>query len=166
MMDVNVLFRAAPPFLHLWTAPLAEAYEFAWSIQQTPGRQAVVRVIRGSKAESSTALFDECGAALQFPEYFGENWDALLECLTDLEWLPGDAYLLLVTDSHLLLAREPVGQLAALLEVLQNAAQDWARAEDSQGTPRPFHIVFQCAPDGAAALEARIRQTRQPLNPL
>src|ERR1700693_2953444 len=152
-MDVNALFRAAEPFLHLWIAPPTDAYEFAWSIQQTPGRQAIVRVIRGSKSQSAAALVDALGAALQFPDYSGENWDALLECLIDLEWLQGDAYLVVFTDSHLLLDCVPMEQLASLLEVLENAAQDWAHAADSQGTPRPFHIVFQCAPDSAAAMQ-------------
>jgi RNAse (barnase) inhibitor barstar len=165
-MDVNALFRAAEPFLHLWIAPPTDAYEFAWSIQQTPGRQAIVRVIRGSKSRSAASLFDEIGAALQFPDYFGENWDALLECLIDLEWLQGDAYLLVITDSHLLLDQEPVDQWSALLEVLENAAQDWAHAADSQGTPRPFHIVFQGAPGSTAALQARFRQANRTLESL
>jgi RNAse (barnase) inhibitor barstar len=164
-MDVHSLFKAAPPFLHLWIAPLAEAYEFAWSIQQTPGRQAIVRVIRGAKSRSEGEFFNECGAALQLPDYFGENWDALFECLTDLEWLPGDAYLLLVTDGDLALDREP-GQLGPLLEVFEKAADNWAHAEDSQGMPRPFHIVFQCASDRAAALEARVRNTGRSLEVL
>jgi RNAse (barnase) inhibitor barstar len=155
-MDVHSLFRAAPPFLHLWAAGLPEAYEFAWSIQQTPGRLAIVRVIRGAKSRTAAEFFDECGAALQLPDYFGENWDALFECLTDLEWLPGDAYLFLVTDGDLVLDREP-GQLGPLLEVFEKAAQDWAEAEDSQGVPRPFHLMFQCAADRAAHLETRVR---------
>ena len=51
-MDVHSLFRAAPPFLHQWAAPLPQAYEFAWSIQQSPGRLAVVRAIaRGHGGE-------------------------------------------------------------------------------------------------------------------
>jgi RNAse (barnase) inhibitor barstar len=165
-MDVHSLFRAAPPYLHLWVTPLAEAYEFAWSIQQTPGRQAVVRVIRGAKSRSSDEFFNECGAALQLPDYFGENWDALLECLTDLEWLPGDAYLIVVTEAHLVFDREP-DEFAHLLTVLDKAAQDWAEAEDSQGTPRPFHIVFQAVTaDAARPLEAKIRQTGHPLEVL
>jgi RNAse (barnase) inhibitor barstar len=164
-MDVHSLFRAARPFLHLWTAPLSEAYEFAWSIQQTPGRQAIVRVIRGAKSRTAAEFFDEVGAALQLPDYFGENWDALFECLTDLEWLPGDAYLLVVTDGDLVLEREPA-QLVPLLKVLERAAENWAEAEDSQGVPRPFHIVFQCASDGAPDFEARIRNAGHSLEVL
>ncbi len=155
-MDVHSLFRAAPPFLHLWAAPLSEAYEFAWSIQQMPGRLAVVRTIRGAKSRSAAGFFDEIGAALQLPNYFGENWDALDECLTDLEWLPGDAYLLVVTQSELLLDREP-NELATLLKVLETAAHDWAEAEDSQGNPRPFHVVFQAEAVHAATFETRVR---------
>jgi hypothetical protein len=165
-MDVNALFRAAEPFLHLWIASPTDAYELAWSIQQTPGRLAVVRVIRGSKSRTTAAQFDEFGAALQFPDYFGENWDALLECLIDLEWLHGDAYLIVITDSHLLLDWEPIEQLAAFLNVLENAARDWANAADSQGTPRPFHIVLQCAPDSVATLKARFRQVNRSLESL
>ncbi|MFE3071129.1 barstar family protein [Streptomyces sp. NPDC059247] len=30
------------------------------------------------------ALMDRCAAALALPEWFGRNWDALADCLTDL----------------------------------------------------------------------------------
>jgi RNAse (barnase) inhibitor barstar len=162
-MDEHSLFRAAPPYLHLWIAPLPEAYEFAWSIQQAPGRQAVVRIIRGAKSRSAADFFNECGAALQFPDYFGENFNALFDCLTDLEWLPGDAYLIVATEGDRILERE-AEQLGALLEVLQNAAAEWAKAQDSQGVPRPFHIVFQCASDRASLLQARVGETGHSLD--
>ncbi|MFE7287854.1 barstar family protein [Streptomyces noursei] len=33
-------------------------------------------------------FLQRCAAALDFPAYFGHNWDALADCLTDLSWCP------------------------------------------------------------------------------
>jgi hypothetical protein len=33
--------------------------------------------------------------AMRFPSYFGHNWDAFEECLTDLVWAPASGYVLL-----------------------------------------------------------------------
>ncbi|NGY75562.1 hypothetical protein F6Y02_01625 [Bacillus megaterium] len=49
---------------------------------------------------------DEWAAALQFPDYFGENWAAFDECLNDLDWLPADRYILFITDAHLILKKK------------------------------------------------------------
>ncbi|MEV4872296.1 barstar family protein [Streptomyces syringium] len=32
------------------------------------------------------AFLDRCAADLDFPEWFGHNWDALADCLMDLSW--------------------------------------------------------------------------------
>ena len=45
-------------------------------------------------------MWDEFGAALQFPWDFAETWVALEDCLRDLSWLPADAYILAVFDSE------------------------------------------------------------------
>ena len=64
----------------------------------------VLRVINGKKCATSAGLFTEFARALGFPDYFGHNWDAMEECLADLEWLPAKGYVLLLTDAQAVLA--------------------------------------------------------------
>jgi len=33
------------------------------------------------------ALFEKLAHDFDFPDYFGKNWDALTDCLSDLNWL-------------------------------------------------------------------------------
>jgi len=95
-----------------------------------------------------SSLYDEFAAALQFPYYFGENWNAFSECITDLEWITGDVYVLVITDSKKVLAEESNDQLEALINVLEAAGSEWSHpVENSQAWDRPgvaFHVIFQC----------------------
>jgi hypothetical protein len=58
------------------------------SVPVKPGPQAhVVRV--PDDLRSRAELFDVLESGLQFP-YFGRNWDALLDVISDLSWLDLD----------------------------------------------------------------------------
>lgn len=103
----------------------------------------VVRVLRGSKMTTDAKLFDEVGAALQFPTYFGENWNALRDCLGDLEWIPADRYLIIVTEVDTMLAEAP-DLLEHLVVTLSGVAQEWAEpANRPLPEPRAFHVVLR-----------------------
>jgi RNAse (barnase) inhibitor barstar len=41
-----------------------------------------------SPALKKAELFSELKEKLSFPSYFGNNWDALVDMMRDLEWLP------------------------------------------------------------------------------
>lgn len=57
----------------------------AWTVRfARDGAPREARVTATTKAELLTQLARE----LQFPAYFGHNWDALFDCLCDLSWLP------------------------------------------------------------------------------
>ncbi|MFI9201038.1 barstar family protein [Streptomyces sp. NPDC053048] len=46
-------------------------------------------------------FLDRCATDLEFPEWFGHNWDALADCLTDLSWWGSGkfrGYLMLAED--------------------------------------------------------------------
>lgn len=65
--------------------------------------------------------------ALRFPHWFGHNWDALSDCLTDLSWLPAQHYRLVLGEPQALRAAAPE-TLDTALEILTEAAEFWAHA--------------------------------------
>jgi hypothetical protein len=158
-MDLKRLLRPDPPWLHLLIATESEACDLLGALPGSAPGTTAYRMIRGQKAKTAAELFDEFAAALQFPCYFGENWDAFDECLTDLEWLPADAYVLLVLNSIRLLEKEPDDQFHLLLKTLEDAGREWSRA--GQGAearpPRAFHVVLQCSRENEAALRHRLK---------
>ncbi|MFG2647463.1 barstar family protein [Streptomyces sp. NPDC048436] len=51
-----------------------------------------------SGVRDKAALMDRCARALELPEWFGRNWDALADCLTGLGRAPGERGRLLVVS--------------------------------------------------------------------
>ena len=70
------------------------------------------------------------GSLLQFPDWYGANFDALFDCLTDPECQAGRGCLISITGTHRLAAAQPEA-FSTLLDVLQSAAET-LRAD---GTP-------------------------------
>lgn len=108
---------------------------------------AIVRKIRGRKSLSIDDFFNEVSAALQFPFYFGENWNALSDCLADLDWLVGDMFVVLVSETMLLMREWNGEEISTLLRVLARANKDWLKPSafiPRDSVPTPFHVIFQC----------------------
>lgn len=88
-----------------------------------------------SDCRDKATLLARLASALQFPDWFGHNWDALADCLTDLSWLPAPGYRIVLTHAEALRAADPE-TLATAVEVLDTAAAWWAE----EGIT--FEVVF------------------------
>lgn len=84
-------------------------------------------------------------AALAFPDWFGQNWDALEDCLQDLSWRKAAGRVLLLEGAV------PGDELGILVDVLRSSAEFWS------GRGRPFFAVF-IDPRGALALPELFRE--------
>lgn len=103
---------------------------------------AIEDAVRGSKLSlahialqdvtEKGALLRRIAAGLGFPGWFGENWDALEDCLTDLSWREGEGNVLLLAGFQFL----PADELGELIDVMISAAEFWA------GRGKPFFAVF------------------------
>jgi RNAse (barnase) inhibitor barstar len=64
------------------------------------------------------------GTAMAFPEWFGYNWDALLDCLADLGWRPAEGYVIILEHCDGIHGRAEAG-FVQTLQVFESAANEW-----------------------------------------
>lgn len=75
-------------------------------------------------------LLDAFASDLEFPEYFGQNWDALSDCLMDFSWREAEGYVLVLEGTHHL--EEALGEdYDILMEILEETIKFW----QEQDTP-------------------------------
>jgi hypothetical protein len=92
--------------------------------------------LRGDGLRTEEDLLRALAAAMAFPDYFGMNWDAALDCLRDLEdRQPAHGYVLFVHEAEWLW-RHCSHQTGALVEVWLSAAEECG----VEGVP--LHLVF------------------------
>lgn len=107
----------------------------------------VVRRLRGGKMLNPSDLFNEFSAALQFTPFFGENWDAFFDCLSDPDALTDNRGLVLVIlQPDEVLSEGDPREFQLFYQVLQSSANQWATAvADGSAWDRPslsFQVVL------------------------
>lgn len=153
------LFAVQSPWVYILRGTQREADILIHALgrERTPATCGL-RVLRGEHCHTSQDLFHEFAAALQFPSYFGNNWDAFDEMITDLSWLPSSAYLPVITSAGEVLRHDPF-RLPTFLHMLADAARfrqtpqtQCSAASAARVRPAtPFKIIFQLdRPDEAA----------------
>jgi RNAse (barnase) inhibitor barstar len=92
---------------------------------------ACIRVDLGTCPHKDSVLA-RLADAFAFPAWFGQNWDALADCLADMSWLPARGY-------AVMLDRLPPSEADAqnLLSILADATRAWADI----GTPMWIFIA-------------------------
>ena len=94
-------------------------------------RLRLARIDLGGVSEKE-ALLSTIAAALEFPRWFGGNWDALEDCLADLSWSDFEGHVLLIEAAQSL----PRDERGILTDILASAAASWKERG------RPFFAVF------------------------
>jgi RNAse (barnase) inhibitor barstar len=77
-----------------------------------------------SGVASKAALLRAIAETLAFPDWFGENWDALEDCLTDLSWHDAPGYVIVLENCGPLSRTDPEAFETAL-EIFDSAAEYW-----------------------------------------
>lgn len=79
----------------------------------------------GKKIHDFTRFYESIKRKLKFPSYFGDNLDALEECLQDLSWINKDQVIVKFENSEELLSNENKEDVLVLWQILENTAEFW-----------------------------------------
>jgi len=164
MMTSDLVMKLAGPRLHVGIATADTLENWRLSLVNALPEVAV-RVLRGERMVSDSSLFDEIAAAMQFPYYFGNNWNALTDCMRDLAWMPAKAYVVVVREANLVQSSDAEG-FKLFIRTMDMIAAEWA-GNDALYRPwapgrRPFQVLLHASEGGRSALEALLSSTGIP----
>ena len=91
----------------------------------------LVRRISLTGCRDKHDLLQRIATSLAFPKTFGANWDALADCLGDLEWLPDAGGYVWLFDHAVDLRDAAENDFDMLCDVLDDACKCWKE----RGTP-------------------------------
>ena len=110
---------------------LARGYDYIW--------------LDANAVSDKSDFLQQAKTAFHLPDYFGENWDALTDCLMDLSWLPGPRWVVLVRGLERLFGLDPQSY-QTIFEILDEARTFWEEQE------QPFIVLLgeDCGPEAAS----------------
>lgn len=81
-------------------------------------------LVRGEAVSTKANLLEAISRTLQFPSYFGANWDALEDCLTDMSWVKADSYVIVCDSVGFFAGRHP-HEFETILSIFKDTAEFW-----------------------------------------
>jgi RNAse (barnase) inhibitor barstar len=113
---------------------------------QAAAQAAALRFIRidAEPVRTKSQFLGLIGRSLSFPSWYGRNWDALEDCLTDLSWIE-EAGLAIQIEGFSTYAKADPDGFIILLDIFKTSAEYW------RGEGKPFWVIFTGKP--AAGLE-------------
>ena len=131
------------------TLRVAETLDADALRQASRNLQYVCFDIDASRIRNKADVMTMFASELRFPDYFGENWDALLDVLRDMSWFDSRGFVLLISNGESFdrLRRD---EHRALVDILTQAVSYWREEQSNDASTRPFHVIVDTPLDDGA----------------
>jgi len=151
LSKLRFLLTTEEPSVSYVVAPRFDLWQYVGHTSRPS--ELAVRFFQSRRMTSTAALWDEFEAVLQWPTYFGRNWNAFNDFLQNLDWIDAAAYAFVIFDADTLLEGEepdqehdPPDHLAALVADFHRYAerfrQPWQQSWTETRAPTPFHVIM------------------------
>ncbi|MEC4812271.1 MAG: barstar family protein [Scytonema sp. PMC 1069.18] len=105
-------------------------------IEKLSQQKIQVFYLDGREISSKETFLRKVAEAMNFPTYFGVNWDALDECITDLTWCPAQRYVLFYERPDIFAQADPDNWQTAI-NILRSAEEYW----ETTNTPLDLFLI-------------------------
>ncbi|MFC7014362.1 barstar family protein [Streptomyces viridiviolaceus] len=141
------------PWLHVVSEPGAVPVDL---LLPMTGRTYVAR-LDGREMRDTDAVFQQFYDGLRLPDYFGWNWNALSDCLSDLNWLSADHHVLVIDAADEILPGDVSGQ-RLLFKSLLRAGRRWSYTQKPEGVVLGrLVVVMSCDAASVPSLKEHLR---------
>ena len=123
-------FEKREPFIEVQLSE-KETNELQYVLES---KNILFRILDFTEVDSKQKLMLEFEKKLEFPEYFGRNWDALFDCLRDFSWTDATGFVFVIPCLPNLTLHETYN----LLDVLFESWVHWR----SGGRRNLFKVIF------------------------
>ncbi|MET9426113.1 barstar family protein [Streptomyces sp. NPDC003036] len=108
--------------------------------------------LEGQELPDEFSAFQNLQESLQFPEYFGWNWNAVYDCLRDLQWLSSDHHVVIIKSAERALSEDDTAR-EKFFRTLWRAGQRWSYVKRPEGiTLSRLTVILSCAKDSVSGL--------------
>ena len=91
----------------------------------------------GAKIKNESDLYEVMSEALNFPDYYGKNYNATIDCLRDMNiWMESETGWILIVENAKQLAQADFMTMGDLIRIWTFCAQEWAEEK------KIFYLVF------------------------
>nr|BFD32706.1 hypothetical protein GTC16762_23240 [Pigmentibacter ruber] len=102
----------------------------------------------GIQCKTESQLYDHFKSELDFADYFGRNWDALIDCLSDFCWLITDKITLNINEIEYFLVDEPEKRDVFFRILFNRIEEHWKDVEfEDPDDYVTLNLVFNVTPE-------------------
>lgn len=117
------------------------------SINELINKDYYVAILSGEECSNLKTFMEKASEAFKFPDYYGANINAFLECINDLDWLPKSNYALIVKNSNTFMSDDTDANKQYVHDMLENISKEWANVpnydgEDAFRKRSDFKVVY------------------------
>ena len=144
--DTEKINSPQTPMLHVYDGNAEELFS-----QLSDNAHGQLRILEGGRMTTDEEVLHEFFIELNFPSYFGDNYDALHDCLTDLAWIDLSKGLVILIKDVDAIYNANKELFLLVFEMLRDASVYWAIPGDGHEST-PVNIILQCKKESSDEL--------------